>query len=78
MWPGPEGDWARTYSEANTDYKRLLEEYAAEVKRRGATPVIVSPMAKWDLADGKSVNKLGDCLVTHDERIRASRVHAIW
>src|SRR5271157_1058288 len=60
MWPGPEGDWSRTYSEANTDYKRLLEEYAAEVKRHGAVPVIVSPMAKADLKDGKSVNGLGD------------------
>jgi lysophospholipase L1-like esterase len=60
MWPGPEGDWSRTYSEANTDYKRLLQEYAAEVKRHGALPVIVSPMAKRDLVNGKSVNKLGD------------------
>jgi lysophospholipase L1-like esterase len=60
MWPGPEGDWSRTYSEANTDYKRLLQEYAAEVKRHGAIPVIVSPMAKVDLKDGKSVNGLGD------------------
>ena len=60
MWPGPEGGWSRTYSEANTDYKRLLQQYAAEVKRRGAVPVIVSPMAKVDLKDGKSVNGLGD------------------
>jgi lysophospholipase L1-like esterase len=60
MWPGPEGDWSRTYSEANTDYTRLLQEYAAEVKRHGAVPVIVSPMAKVDLKDGKSVNGLGD------------------
>jgi lysophospholipase L1-like esterase len=60
MWPGPEGDWSRTYSEANTDYERLLQEYAAQVKRHGAIPVIVSPMAKVDLKDGKSVNGLGD------------------
>jgi lysophospholipase L1-like esterase len=56
----PDGDFARTYAEANTEYKALLKQYAGEVRARGATPVIVSPMARSTLRDGKSVNTLGD------------------
>jgi lysophospholipase L1-like esterase len=61
MWPGPEGEWSHTYSEANTDYKRLLEDYAGQVKARGAIPVIVSPMTKINIRDGKlNTAGLGD------------------
>jgi lysophospholipase L1-like esterase len=48
IWPTDdhEGDWANTYAEANTDYKQLLKDYAAEIKQHGGIPVIVSPMTK--------------------------------
>jgi lysophospholipase L1-like esterase len=54
LWPpgDPSGDWSKTYSEAGTDYKKHLKEYAAEVKAKGATPVIVSPMTKIDIRSG--------------------------
>lgn len=55
MWPAdkPSGRWENTYSEAMGDYKKLLKDYAAEVKARGATPVIVSPMTKIDIRSGE-------------------------
>jgi lysophospholipase L1-like esterase len=55
MWPAdkPSGKWENTYSEAQGDYKKLLKEYAAEVKAKGATPVIVSPMTKIDIRSGE-------------------------
>jgi len=56
----PDEDFSSTYAEANTEYKALLEKYAAETKAKGATPVIVSPMSRRNLANGKSVNTLGD------------------
>ncbi|HVX83533.1 MAG TPA: rhamnogalacturonan acetylesterase [Phycisphaerae bacterium] len=60
MWPAdqPSGDWSKTYSEANTDYKKLLEDYSAQIKAKGATPVIVSPMTKIDMRSGE-VNEAG-------------------
>jgi lysophospholipase L1-like esterase len=60
LWPAgdPSGDWSKTHSEAGTDYKRLLKEYAAEVKGKGATPVIVSPMMKIDIRTG-ALNEAG-------------------
>jgi len=56
----PDEDFSSTYAEANTEYKDLLEKYAGEAKAKGATPVIVSSMARRSLRDGKSVNTLGD------------------
>ena len=55
MWPAdqPSGDWSKTYSEANTDYKQLLKDYAEEVKKKGAIPVIVSPMTKISIQTGE-------------------------
>lgn len=60
IWPREDttGDWAYTYSEANTDYKWLLAAYAVEVKRRGGIPVIVSPMTKIDIRTGQ-INSAG-------------------
>ncbi|HVS71811.1 MAG TPA: rhamnogalacturonan acetylesterase [Phycisphaerae bacterium] len=60
MWPAdqPSGDWSKTYSEANTDYKKLLEDYSAQIKAKGATAVIVSPMTKIDMRSGE-VNAAG-------------------
>ena len=56
----PDEDFSSTYAEANTEYKDLLKKYAAEAREKGATPVIVSPMSRRNLAGGKSVNTLGD------------------
>jgi lysophospholipase L1-like esterase len=63
IWPREDtmGDWAYTYSEANTDYKWMLAADAAEVKRRGGIPVIVSPMTKINLRTGAlNLAGLGD------------------
>lgn len=53
IWPNDdhEGDWPNTYVEGE-DYKNLLKQYAAEVKAKGATPIIVSPMTKIDARSG--------------------------
>lgn len=55
MWPADdkEGDWALTYSDANTDYKWGLAMNAVEIKRRGGIPVIVSPITRIDKATGQ-------------------------
>lgn len=60
MWPLDDkaGEWIRTYSEADTDYKWALATYALEVKRHGAIPVIVTPMTKVDMRSG-NVNIAG-------------------
>jgi lysophospholipase L1-like esterase len=63
MWPATdkEEDWTNTYSQADTDYKKLLEDYANEVKAKGAIPVIVSPMTKINIRTGElNVAGLGD------------------
>jgi len=58
IWPAPDGDWAQTYSEPHTDYKKYLEQYAAEVKSHGAIPVIVTPMTKITFGTGE-INAAG-------------------
>jgi lysophospholipase L1-like esterase len=54
MWPAEDkaGDWAITHSDANTDYKWGLAINAAEIKRRGGIPVIVSPITRIDMKTG--------------------------
>ena len=42
----PDEDFSSTYSPADTEFKALLEKYAAETKAKGATPVIVSCMGR--------------------------------
>lgn len=55
LWPpgDPSGDWSVTFSEANGDYKTLLKEYVSQVRQKGATPVIISPMTKLDIRTGQ-------------------------
>ncbi len=50
MWPTEDraGDWIRTHSDAETDYIWELAIMAVEACRHGVTPVIVSPMSKFD------------------------------
>lgn len=54
IWPKDDtmGDWSYTYAAADTDYKWLLAAYAVEARRRGAIPVIVTPMTKINIRTG--------------------------
>jgi lysophospholipase L1-like esterase len=44
--------WPQTYVEPETTYKAYLKVYIAEAKRRGATPVLVTPMDRGDRTTG--------------------------
>jgi lysophospholipase L1-like esterase len=44
--------WPQTYVEPETTYKAYLKVYIAEAKRRGATPVLVTPMDRGDKKTG--------------------------
>ena len=53
--------WPQTYVEAFTTYKQYLKVMIAEARRRGATPVLVTPMNRRTFGpDGKIRNSLGD------------------
>jgi lysophospholipase L1-like esterase len=53
--------WPQTYAEAATTYRSWLRVYLAEVRRRGATPVLVtSPERRNFDAQGHIVNSLAD------------------
>ena len=45
MWPADdhEEDWANVHSDADTDYQSILKDWSAQVKAKGAIPVIVAP-----------------------------------
>ena len=53
--------WPQTYAEAATTYRAWLRTYIAEVRRRGATPLLVtSPERRNFDAQGHIVPSLGD------------------
>ncbi len=53
--------WPQTYVEAGTTYKAYLKVFVAEARRRGATPVLVSPMQRRQFDEmGKIKNSHGD------------------
>lgn len=53
--------WPQTYAEAATTYRSWLRTYIAEVRRRGATPILVtSPERRNFDATGHIVPSLGD------------------
>ena len=53
--------WPQTYVEANTTYKAYLRVFIAEARRRGATPVLCSPVQRRNFdANGKIRNSHGD------------------
>jgi lysophospholipase L1-like esterase len=53
--------WPQTYVEAMTTYKDYLRVFIAEARRRGATPVIMSPVQRRTFDDsGKIRNSHGD------------------
>jgi lysophospholipase L1-like esterase len=54
-------NWPQTYVEAGTTYRAWLRTYLAEVRLRGATPVLVtSPQRRNFTPDGKIRNTHGD------------------
>ena len=48
MWPADDHDedWANVHSDADTDYQSILKDWSAQVKAKGAIPVIVAPYTK--------------------------------
>jgi len=44
IYPGQ--DFSETYVDADTTYKELLKRFAADVQKKGAFPIIVSPSAR--------------------------------
>jgi lysophospholipase L1-like esterase len=53
--------WPQTYVEASTTYKEYLRDFIAEARRRGAQPVLVTPMHRRNFdANGKILETLGD------------------
>ena len=53
--------WPQTYAEAATTYRSWLRTYIAEVRRRGATPILVTSPERRNFDDaGKIVLSLGD------------------
>ena len=60
--------WPQTYAEAATTYRSWLRTFIAEVRRRGATPILVtSPERRNFDATGRIVPSLGD----YAEAVRA-------
>ncbi|MDQ5979383.1 MAG: hypothetical protein QG602_2357, partial [Verrucomicrobiota bacterium] len=54
-------NWPQTYVEAGTTYQARLRTYLAEIRRLGATPVLVtSPQRRNFSPDGKIRNTHGD------------------
>jgi lysophospholipase L1-like esterase len=53
--------WPQTYAEAATTYRSWLRTYIAEVRRRGATPILVTSPERRNFDDrGRIVPSLGD------------------
>lgn len=46
--------WPQTYAEAGTTYKTYLRVFIDEARRRGATPILVSPMERKGGANGSN------------------------
>jgi lysophospholipase L1-like esterase len=55
IYPGQ--TFAETYVEADTTYKELLKQFAADVKKKGGFPIIASPSARR--GDAKKPTSLG-------------------
>jgi lysophospholipase L1-like esterase len=52
--------WPQTYAEAATTYRSWLRTYIAEVRRRGATPILVTPPERRNFDEaGRIVPSLG-------------------
>jgi hypothetical protein len=54
-------NWPQTYAEAATTYKAYLKVFIAEARRRGATPVLVTPVQRRQFdATGRIRNSHGE------------------
>ncbi len=53
-------NWPQTYAEPFSTYKQYLKVYIAEARRRGAIPVLVTPMQRHNFDQGRVHNTLGD------------------
>ena len=53
-------NWPQTYVEPFTTHKAYLKVFIAEAKRRGVTPVLVTPMQRRNFDGTKIRNSLGD------------------
>ncbi|HMD70151.1 MAG TPA: rhamnogalacturonan acetylesterase [Bryobacteraceae bacterium] len=53
-------NWPQTYVEPFTTHKQYLKVFIAEARRRGAVPVLVTPMQRRNFDGGKIRNSLGD------------------
>ena len=59
IYPGQ--DFSETYVEADTTYKELLRRFAADVKKKGAFPIMASPSARrQDSAKPSSLGAYAD------------------
>jgi lysophospholipase L1-like esterase len=54
----PNQDFSETYVDAGTTYKELLKQFAADVQKKGAFPIIASPSARRQ--DSKKPGSLQD------------------
>jgi len=67
--------WPQTYAEAATTYRSWLRTYLAEIRRRGATPILVTSPERRNFDEaGKIVPSLGEYpdavrAVAREERI---------
>jgi lysophospholipase L1-like esterase len=53
--------WPQTYADAATTYRSWLRTYIAEIRRRGATPFLVTPPERRNFDDtGRIVPSLGE------------------
>jgi lysophospholipase L1-like esterase len=75
--------WPQTYAEAATTYRAWLRTYIAEVRRRGATPILVtSPDRRNFDAAGRIESTLGDYpeamrIVAREERVAVIDLNAM-
>jgi lysophospholipase L1-like esterase len=75
--------WPQTYTDAATTYRAWLRTYIAEVRRRGATPILVtSPDRRNFDAAGRIESTLGDYpeamrIVARDERVAVIDLNAM-
>jgi lysophospholipase L1-like esterase len=75
--------WPQTYAEAATTYRAWLRAYIAEVRRRGATPILVtSPDRRNFDAAGRIESTLGEYpeamrIVASEERIAVIDLNAM-
>ena len=71
--------WPQTYAEASTTYKSYLKVYIAEARRRGATPVLISPMERQGGVNGNTLGGYPEAVrqVAEEEKVAFIDLHSI-